>query len=113
MKGELVPTQRVEQVIVVLRGHRVILDSDLAALYGVETRSLVQAVRRNRQRFPEDFMLRLTLEEVQHLRSQSVISSAETANITGVSASKRSSRAGNLASQVATSRTWGGPRYLP
>lgn len=50
------------------------LDADLAALYGVETRTLVQAVQRNRDRFPDDFMFRLTAEEHADLRSQSVIS---------------------------------------
>jgi len=56
-----------------VRGQRVLLDADLAALYGVETRALNQAVSRNSQRFPEDFMLRLTPEEAASLRSQIVI----------------------------------------
>jgi len=61
------------------------LDSHIATLYGVDTRSLVQAVRRNLRRFPSDFMFQLTREEFDHLRSQSVISSVD----------------------------WGGRRYLP
>ena len=66
----------VERTILLLRGERVILDADLATLYGVETRSLVQAVKRNLQRFPSDFMFQLTADEVAHLRSQIGISSA-------------------------------------
>lgn len=56
-----------------IRGQRVLLDSDLAAIYGVPTSSLNQAVKRNRQRFPADFIIRLTREEVAALRSQNVI----------------------------------------
>ena len=57
-----------------LRGQRVILDADLAALYGVETRALVQAVKRSPDRFPSDFMFQLDKHEVVRLRSQIVIS---------------------------------------
>lgn len=60
--------------ILVLREQRVMLDSDLAELYGVETRSLIQAVKRNRERFPEDFMFQLENHELIGLRSQFVIS---------------------------------------
>jgi hypothetical protein len=67
-----------------LRGQKVILDADLADLYGVETRVLVQAVKRNLERFPADFMFQLTAEEFNVLRSQTV-----------------------------TSRGWGGRRYPP
>lgn len=70
----LLPSERIERAIIVLRGNRVMLDSELAGLYGVDTRTLVQAVKRNRVRFPDDFMLRLTTEEFDLLRSQSVIS---------------------------------------
>ena len=66
----------VEQMILLLRGERVMLDADLAVLYGVETRVLIQAVKRNRQRFPDDFMFQLTAEEASRLRSQTVISNA-------------------------------------
>ena len=59
-----------------LRGQRVMLDEDLASLYNVETRALNQAVRRNSDRFPEDFMFQLTEEEWANLKSQIVISSA-------------------------------------
>jgi hypothetical protein len=71
----LVPAH-VERTILLLRGERVILDADLATLYGVETRSLVQAVKRNLQRFPGDFMFQLTADEAALLRSQTGISSA-------------------------------------
>ena len=68
-----VPVEHITQSILFLRGQRVILDRELAAIYGVETRSLNQAVKRNGERFPEDFMFQLTAEEVELSRSQSVI----------------------------------------
>jgi hypothetical protein len=55
--------EQVQRIILTVRGHRVILDADLARLYGVENRALIQAVRRNRERFPVDFMFQLTREE--------------------------------------------------
>lgn len=58
-----------------LRGHKVMLDSDLASLYGVATKALVQAVKRNSERFPDDFMFQLTKQELAILRSQIVTSS--------------------------------------
>jgi hypothetical protein len=66
--------ERVEEIIILIRGEKVILDRDLAVLYGVETRSLVQAVRRNRSRFPSDFMFQLNRRECSLLTSQIVIS---------------------------------------
>jgi len=68
----LVPAERIEKAILLIRGRKVMLDADLASLYGVETRVLVQAVRRNLGRFPEDFMFQLSKEEVDFLRSQIV-----------------------------------------
>ena len=68
------PIERIEQAIHIIRGHKVILDRDLAQLYGVETRVLNQAVRRNAKRFPEDFMFSLTRNEIMDL-SQIVTSS--------------------------------------
>ena len=65
--------ERIEQQILLIRGQRAILDTALAGLYEVEVRTLNQAVRRNIERFPADFMLQLTAEEAQSLRSQSVI----------------------------------------
>ena len=72
----VIPTERIERSILLVRGHKVLLDSGLADLYGVETRVLVQAVRRNRNRFPDDFMFQLTKEEFADLKSQSVMSSS-------------------------------------
>ncbi|MBI3291544.1 MAG: ORF6N domain-containing protein [Elusimicrobia bacterium] len=69
--------------IYLIRGHRVMLDADLAFLYGVKTKVLIQAVKRNNERFPRDFMFQLTSEDIAILRSQFVTSS------------------------------WGGRRYLP
>ncbi len=66
----------IQSRILALREQRVMLDADLAQLYGVETRVLVQAVKRNLARFPEDFIFQLSGEEFANLRSQSVISSA-------------------------------------
>jgi hypothetical protein len=69
-----IPAERIENAILLIRGEKLILDSDLAALYGVETRTLLQAVKRNRERFPSDFMIQLTRKESDSLRSQIVIS---------------------------------------
>jgi aromatic ring-opening dioxygenase LigB subunit len=66
----LLPIERVERTILILRGHRVILDSDLAALYGVPVKRLNEQVKRNTDRFPEDFAFTLTTEEYEALRSQ-------------------------------------------
>lgn len=73
----------IQQKILTVRGERVILDFDIAVLFGVETKQLKRAVRRNVDRFPDDFMFELTIEEWQNLRSQFGTSS------------------------------WGGLRYLP
>lgn len=62
----------ITQSILVFRGHKVLLDADLAELYGVATKVLLQAVRRNQERFPEDFMIQLTAAEWVALRSQIV-----------------------------------------
>jgi hypothetical protein len=66
----LVPLDRIERAILALRGQRVLLDADLAALYGVETKALNRAVKRNLSRFPADFMFRLTKAETSGLRCQ-------------------------------------------
>lgn len=66
----------IEHAIVVVRAQKVMLDADLARLYGVEVRTLNQAVKRNLERFPADFMFRLTAEELANLKSQLVISSS-------------------------------------
>lgn len=69
-----VSNRQIEELIRLIRGHKVILDADLANLYGVETRVLIQAVKRNANRFPADFMFLLSVEEARVLRSQFVIS---------------------------------------
>ncbi len=74
-KAIRIPTERIEQAILLMRGQKVMLSSHLAELYGVEPRVLVQAVKRNIDRFPEDFMFQLTDEEFRNLKSQFVISS--------------------------------------
>lgn len=72
-KASVADIQGIEALIYLIRAQKVMLDSDLADLYGVETRALKQAVRRNRNRFPSDFMFELTKEENRALRSQNVI----------------------------------------
>ena len=69
---------QIKKMIYDIRGQKVMLDSDLAALYGVELRSLNQAVKRNIDRFPDDFMFQLTDEEWKNQRSQFVIFSKDT-----------------------------------
>jgi hypothetical protein len=71
-KKSLVVAENIETKILTLRGQKVMLDADLAELYGVEIRALNQAVKRNTERFPEDFMCQLTAEEYDSLRSQIV-----------------------------------------
>jgi phage regulator Rha-like protein len=78
MEGQMavIPVERIERAILSIRGEKVMLDSDLAELYGVETRVLNQAVKRNASRFPVDFMFQLSAgeaETVRRSRSQSVI----------------------------------------
>jgi phage regulator Rha-like protein len=80
----LIPTEIIEKKILLIRGEKVMLDADLAELYAVETKMLVRAVKRNIDRFPEDFMFQLAEEEFQNLRFQ-----------------------------FGTSSQWGGRRYLP
>ena len=87
-----IPAEIIERRILVIRGRKVMLDSDLAELYGVSTKRLNEAVKRNIKRFPDDFMFRLNNKDVGSLASQFAIS--------------------NLRSQIATS-SYGGRRYLP
>jgi len=68
----LIPVETIESKIFLIRGRKVMLDSDLSVLYGVETRALNQAVRRNIERFPGEFMFQLTKTEAKSLRSQIV-----------------------------------------
>ena len=66
--------ETIAQSILLVRGHKVMLDMHLAELYGVKTKALNQAVQRNRERFPQDFMFQLSISEVDRLRSQFVTS---------------------------------------
>jgi hypothetical protein len=75
--GDGTTIENIAGAIIVLRGHRVILDTEIAALYGVATKVLLQAVRRKSECFPEDFMIQLTIEEWAALRSQNVTSIAQ------------------------------------
>lgn len=76
-KQSLVPMERIRKSILLIRGQKVILDRDLADLYGVETRVVKQAVRRNIKRFPKDFMFELSKEEFDDWRSQFVTSNSD------------------------------------
>jgi phage regulator Rha-like protein len=75
MQHALIPQEKIVQRIYLIRGRKVMLDRDLAELYGVETKVLNQTVRRNRDRFPEDFMFQLEAQEFENLKSQIVTSS--------------------------------------
>lgn len=97
----------IENLIHVIRGQQVMIDSDLARLYGVETRVLNQAVKRNIERFPEDFMFQLTKNEAQDLITQFATSSSRSQNVT---------LNNDLKSQNVISSwggNWGGSRKLP
>ena len=72
--SEIIPIERIQNRIYLIRKQKVMLDKDLAALYGVETKALIQAVKRNIERFPPDFMYQLTDKEFAILRSQIVTS---------------------------------------
>jgi phage regulator Rha-like protein len=73
----IVPAERIEAKILLIRGQKVMLDADLAALYGVSTKRLNEQVRRNKDRFPDDFLFQLSAQETENLRSQFATSSAE------------------------------------
>lgn len=74
MTEQIIPVERIEKRIFLMRGQKVMLDSDLADLYGAATKILLQAVKRNIKRFPSDFMFQLNNQEVARLRSQFVTS---------------------------------------
>lgn len=76
MSDNIIPTERIERAILLIRGQKVMLDRDLAELYGVPVKVLNQAVKRNARRFPDDFMFQLTRQDVTDLRSHSVTSSS-------------------------------------
>ena len=95
-----ISTLQIEKKIFVIRGVQVMIDRDIAELYGVETKVLNQAVKRNIERFPEDFMFQLTREEIDSVKSQIVTLNTE------------QKQSVNLKSQIVTS-SWGGTRKLP
>jgi len=74
--ANIIPEKQILKIIMVVRGEKVILDSDLAKLYGVETRRLNEQVRRNIEKFPDDFTFQLTKEEFENLKSQIATSSS-------------------------------------
>lgn len=74
--------ERITQTILLIRGQKVMLDSDLAELYGVATKVLIQAIKRNEDRFPEDFMFQLSSEEFERLRYQNGTSSLRSQFVT-------------------------------
>jgi len=96
----------IENVIYNIRGYRVMLDEDLAKIYGVETKVFNQAIRRNNERFPEDFMFQLSVEEFTNLMSQIVISRQGGGNNNPFIKPK------GLRSQIVTSNR-GGRKYRP
>ena len=106
----LQPLENIENLIRVIRGKQVMLDRDLARLYGVETKRLNQQVQRNLERFPGDFMFQLNKEEAESLRSQFVMLNADAGDLKSQFAT--SSEDEILKSQFATS-SWGGARKLP
>jgi hypothetical protein len=73
----LIPMERIERAILSIRGEKVMLDSDLAELYGVETKALNQAVKRNANRFPEDFMFQLSAGEVFKLNRSQIVTDSQ------------------------------------
>jgi|SRR5579872_1285221 len=74
----LIPVERIERALLLIRAQKVMLDRDLAGLYNVSTGALNQAVKRNTERFPEDFMFQLSTDEMRIWKSQIVISNPET-----------------------------------
>ena len=76
-KALMIPDELVINKIYVIRGQKIMLDRDLAELYGVETKRLKEAVRRNIHRFPEDFMFEMTFEELENWRTQFATSNSE------------------------------------
>jgi hypothetical protein len=107
----------VDDVIRTIRGQKVILDTDLARIYGVEVRRLNEQVKRNRNRFPADFMFQLTVSETMNLRSQTAISSLQPVDnketTTNWSQSATLTQGDAMRSQSATASTYGGRRYRP
>src|SRR6266536_2247163 len=105
MKKEIIPLQQIAKAIHWVRGEKVLLDFDLATLYGVPTKTLNQAVKRNATRFPEDFMFQLSAEETRFLRSQFVTAKSQAADNQWILP--------NWSQFVTSSRKHRGRRYRP
>jgi hypothetical protein len=117
MRKEIIPIARIAQSIYLLRGQKVMLDFDLAALYGVATKVLNQAVKRNRMRFPNDFMFQLSPDEIHNLKSHSVTSSLQGAGdqptTTNLSKSVTRSQRHRSRSQIVTLKRGQNIKYRP
>jgi phage regulator Rha-like protein len=100
MEG-LIPVENIAQKIYLIRGQKVMLDTDLAVFYGVEVKRLNEQIKRNMERFPENFCFQLNEQENESLRRQIGTSNLKSQNVTS-----------RLRSQIATSKR-GGRRYLP
>jgi len=92
--GYLIPVERIDSAIFEIRGRKVMLSRDLAALYGVSTKVFNQAVKRNAERFPPDFMFQLTQEEMRALRSQIVTSNQGPLRLQSVTLDSKTGRGG-------------------
>jgi flagellar capping protein FliD len=104
---QIVPQpENLAQLVFLIRGEKVLLDADLAMLYGVDTGALNRAVKRNIERFPDDFMLRLTSEEWGNLKCQIGISSSPSTSV-------KVKKLGNIRSQIVFSTAHGGRRAIP
>ena len=104
--------ENLASLVLAIRGEKVLLDTDLADLYGVEARALNQAVARNRNRFPDDFMFQLTSEKWERMRSQTVTSSGAKGGRSSQTVMSSHPVAG-LTSQIVMSNGRGGRRTLP
>ena len=119
MNNELITPVLIESKIFMIRGKQVMIDRDLAELYGVETKRITEAVKRNIERFPEEFRFQLTKEEYEFLKSQIVTSKNENDSLRSQITTLKTEK-DVLRSQFATSKTEepisvtrGGRQYLP
>jgi len=106
MKREIIPAARIAQSIHFFRGQKVMLDFDLAALYDVATKVLNQAVKRNRERFPDDFMFQLSKEEMGLLRSQIATSNRQSIENQVIASNRSQSVTGSLKHRETKSRPY-------
>mgnify|MGYP001233306207 CR=1 FL=1 len=104
-KSDIAPGS-LEPLILVIRNQRVILDADLARLYGVTTKAFNQAVKRNAERFPEDFAFQLTATEVTRLRSQTATSSSHAIGMTAITQNRSQSVTGSQKHRDPRFRPW-------